>query len=43
MAYPVLLVFLVIVFGAIPEILGLIEGIVESLASLLKVVPDIFQ
>jgi len=37
MVYPVLPVFLVITLGASPAILGLIEGVAESLASLLKV------
>jgi MFS family permease len=37
MVYPVLPVFLVSQLGASPAILGLIEGIAESLASLMKV------
>ncbi|MCX5704840.1 MAG: MFS transporter [Candidatus Omnitrophica bacterium] len=37
MVYPILPVFLVTTLGASPAILGLIEGIAESLASLLKV------
>lgn len=37
MVYPLLSVFLVTALGASPALLGLIEGIAESLASLLKV------
>jgi len=37
MIYPILPVFLVTTLGASPAILGLIEGIAESVASLLKV------
>ena len=37
MVYPILPVFLVSTLGASPAILGLIEGIAESVASLLKV------
>jgi len=37
MVYPILTIFLVTTLGASPVILGLIEGIAESLASLLKV------
>jgi len=37
MVYPILPVFLVSVLGASPAILGLIEGIAESLSSLMKV------
>ncbi|MFH0855892.1 MAG: MFS transporter [Candidatus Omnitrophota bacterium] len=37
MVYPILPVFLVTALGASPAILGLIEGVAESLASLLKV------
>ncbi|MGE5308723.1 MAG: MFS transporter [Deltaproteobacteria bacterium] len=37
MIYPILPVFLVTTLGASPAILGLIEGIAESLASLMKV------
>ena len=37
MVYPILPVFLVTTLGASPAILGLIEGVAESLASLLKV------
>lgn len=37
MVYPILPVFLVATLGASPAILGLIEGVAESLASLLKV------
>jgi MFS family permease len=37
MVYPILPVFLVTTLGASPAILGLIEGIAESLASLMKV------
>ncbi len=37
MVYPILPVFLVSTLGASPAILGLIEGIAESLASLMKV------
>jgi MFS family permease len=37
MVYPILPVFLVTTLGASPAILGLIEGVAESLASLMKV------
>lgn len=37
MVYPVIPLYLTTVFGASPALLGLIEGIAESLASLLKV------
>ncbi|MCX5708298.1 MAG: MFS transporter, partial [Candidatus Omnitrophica bacterium] len=37
MIYPILPVFLVTTLGASPAILGLIEGIAESVASILKV------
>ncbi len=37
MVYPLIPVYLVAVFGATPAIVGLIEGIAESLAALLKV------
>jgi MFS family permease len=37
MVYPILPVFLVSTLGASPAILGLIEGVAESLASLMKV------
>jgi MFS family permease len=37
MVYPVLPIFLVTTLGASPAILGMIEGIAESLASLMKV------
>lgn len=43
MVYPLLPVFLVSVLGASPAILGLIEGIAESLASLLKVFSGYFS
>ena len=43
MVYPVLPVFLVSVLGASPAILGFIEGIAESLASLLKVFSGYFS
>ncbi|MFA5411543.1 MAG: MFS transporter [Candidatus Omnitrophota bacterium] len=43
MVYPVLPVYLVSVLGASPAILGLIEGIAESLASLLKVFSGYFS
>ncbi|MFH1076198.1 MAG: MFS transporter [Pseudomonadota bacterium] len=43
MVYPILPVFLVTVLGASPAILGLIEGIAESLASLLKVFSGYFS
>src|SRR3989338_5571646 len=41
--YPILLVFLVSTLGASPAMLGLIEGIAESLASLLKVFSGYFS
>lgn len=37
MVYPIIPLYLTAVFGATPAIVGLIEGIAESLASLLKV------
>ncbi len=37
MVYPVIPLYLVAVFGATPALVGVIEGIAESLASLLKV------
>lgn len=43
MVYPLLPVFLVTTLGASPAILGLIEGIAESLASLLKVFSGYFS
>ncbi|MDD5729867.1 MAG: MFS transporter [Candidatus Omnitrophica bacterium] len=43
MVYPVLPVFLVVTLGASPAILGLIEGVAESLASLLKVFSGYFS
>ncbi|MDD5156281.1 MAG: MFS transporter, partial [Candidatus Omnitrophica bacterium] len=43
MIYPILPVFLVVQLGASPAILGLIEGIAESLASLLKVFSGYFS
>ena len=43
MVYPILPVFLVSTLGASPAILGLIEGIAESLASLLKVFSGYFS
>lgn len=43
MVYPILPLFLVTVLGASPAILGLIEGIAESLASLLKVFSGYFS
>jgi len=43
MVYPILPVFLVSVLGASPAILGLIEGVAESLASLLKVFSGYFS
>lgn len=43
MVYPILPVFLVTTLGASPAILGLIEGISESLASLLKVFSGYFS
>lgn len=43
MVYPLLPVFLVSTLGASPAILGLIEGIAESLASLLKVFSGYFS
>ena len=43
MVYPILPVFLVTALGASPAILGLIEGIAESLASLLKVFSGYFS
>ncbi|MFA5156653.1 MAG: MFS transporter [Candidatus Omnitrophota bacterium] len=43
MVYPLLPVYLVSVLGASPAILGLIEGIAESLASLLKVFSGYFS
>src|SRR3989338_2874009 len=41
--YPILPVFLVTTLGASPAIMGLIEGIAESLASLLKVFSGYFS
>ncbi len=43
MVYPILPVYLVTKLGASPVILGLIEGIAESLASLLKVFSGYFS
>jgi len=43
MVYPVLPVFLVTTLGASPAILGMIEGIAESLASLLKIFSGYFS
>ena len=43
MVYPILPIFLVTTLGATPAILGLIEGIAESLASLLKVFSGYFS
>ncbi len=43
MIYPVLPVYLVTVLGASPAILGLIEGVAESAASLLKVFSGYFS
>ena len=43
MVYPILPIYLVVTLGASPAILGLIEGIAESLASLLKVFSGYFS
>ena len=43
MVYPILPIYLVSQLGAGPQILGLIEGIAESLASLLKVFSGYFS
>lgn len=43
MVYPILPVYLVTVLGASPAILGLIEGVAESAASLLKVFSGYFS
>jgi MFS family permease len=43
MVYPILPIYLVSVLGASPAILGLIEGIAESTASLLKVFSGYFS
>jgi MFS family permease len=43
MVYPLLSVFLVGVLGTSPAILGLVEGVAESLASLLKVFSGYFS
>lgn len=43
MVYPILPVYLVTRLGASPAVLGLIEGIAESLASLLKVFSGFFS
>lgn len=43
MVYPILPVYLVTKLGASPAILGLIEGVAESLASLLKVFSGYFS
>ncbi len=43
MVYPILPVFLVVTLGASPAVLGLIEGVAESLASLLKVFSGYFS
>jgi len=43
MVYPILPIFLVTTLGASPVILGLIEGVAESLASLLKVFSGYFS
>jgi len=43
MVYPILPVYLVSVLGASPAILGLIEGVAESAASLLKVFSGYFS
>ena len=37
MVYPIIPLYLSAAFGATPALIGLIEGIAESLASLLKV------
>ena len=38
MIYPIIPLYLTVVFGATPALIGIIEGIAESLASLLKLV-----
>lgn len=43
MVYPILPVYLVTVLGASPAVLGLIEGVAESAASLLKVFSGYFS
>jgi len=43
MVYPLLPVYLVTVLGASPAIMGLVEGVAESLASLLKVFSGYFS
>jgi len=43
MVYPILPIYLVTILGASPAILGLIEGIAESTASLLKVFSGYFS
>ncbi len=43
MVYPILPIYLVVTLGASPAILGLIEGIAESLASLLKIFSGYFS
>ena len=43
MVYPILPVYLVTTLGASPALLGLIEGVAESLASLLKVFSGYFS
>ena len=37
MVYPIIPLYLTSVFGATPALVGVIEGVAESLASLLKV------
>src|SRR3989338_8549562 len=43
MIYPILPVYLVVQLGATPAVLGFIEGIAESAASLLKVYSGYFS
>jgi Na+/melibiose symporter-like transporter len=43
MIYPLLPIFLVIQLGASPAVLGLVEGIAESMASLVKVFSGYFS
>ncbi|WKY48165.1 hypothetical protein Q5O24_02190 [Eubacteriaceae bacterium ES3] len=37
MVYPIIPIYLTAVFGAIPVMVGIIEGLAESIASLLRV------
>ncbi|MCL2129921.1 MAG: MFS transporter, partial [Treponema sp.] len=42
MVYPILPIYLSSIMGATPTIIGIIEGIAESIASIIKLVSGIF-